>query len=312
MIAVSSSSCAMRSGLRAIPLVDQLGPREHLAAQHRPLTVVLHAEVDACRPGPRTGRRARSWRAGRRSGAALGRAVHRLVDGLHHPLAERVEHRDDERARRSRSARARTARRGCRCTRRCRWRCRPRRSRPSRALRRPGHRRRRPSRPGSAGRRPSSCATARRAVAGDRAVDELGAGGTQRRRRRAPAASAAPGIEVLHEHVGGVDQPVEQRAIAGVLDVELEALLAAIEPDEVAATAPWTVRSYARAKSPMPGRSTLITRAPRSARWRVASGAATACSSETTVMSSSACTSLVEVTAAQRGERVVAIHRSGR
>src|ERR687893_11710 len=49
---------------------------------------------------------------------------------------------------------------------------------------------------------------------------------------------------------------------------------------------PFTVASYERAKSPVPGRSTFITRAPRSASWRVAKGAATACSSATTVMPS--------------------------
>src|SRR5688572_23760388 len=46
---------------------------------------------------------------------------------------------------------------------------------------------------------------------------------------------------------------------------------------------PFTVVSYPRAKSPVPGRSILITRAPRSASWRVANGAATACSSARTV-----------------------------
>src|ERR671916_942321 len=46
---------------------------------------------------------------------------------------------------------------------------------------------------------------------------------------------------------------------------------------------PFTVASYPRAKSPTPGRSTFITRARRSASWRVAKGAATACSKETTV-----------------------------
>src|SRR5918998_3315139 len=49
---------------------------------------------------------------------------------------------------------------------------------------------------------------------------------------------------------------------------------------------PFTVVSYPRAKSPTPGRSTFITRAPRSASWRVAKGAATACSSATTVVPS--------------------------
>src|SRR5690242_19946470 len=46
---------------------------------------------------------------------------------------------------------------------------------------------------------------------------------------------------------------------------------------------PSTVRSYPRAKSPSPGRSTLMTRAPRSASCRVQNGAATACSRATTV-----------------------------
>src|SRR5918997_4725778 len=46
---------------------------------------------------------------------------------------------------------------------------------------------------------------------------------------------------------------------------------------------PFTVSSYPRAKSPTPGRSTFITRAPRSASWRVVNGAATACSRDTTV-----------------------------
>src|ERR1039457_2656730 len=50
--------------------------------------------------------------------------------------------------------------------------------------------------------------------------------------------------------------------------------------------------SYCRAKSPEPGRSILITRAPRSASCRVASGAATACSRVTTVMPDSASTAL--------------------
>src|ERR1700730_19249938 len=46
---------------------------------------------------------------------------------------------------------------------------------------------------------------------------------------------------------------------------------------------PSTRSSKPRAKSPPPGRSILITRAPRSASWRVANGAAIACSSDTTV-----------------------------
>jgi hypothetical protein len=49
---------------------------------------------------------------------------------------------------------------------------------------------------------------------------------------------------------------------------------------------PFTRVSYPRAKSPAPGRSILITRAPRSASWRVQNGAAIACSRLTTVMPS--------------------------
>src|SRR5678816_1574272 len=50
---------------------------------------------------------------------------------------------------------------------------------------------------------------------------------------------------------------------------------------------PLTRSSYARAKSPTPGRSILMTRAPRSASCRVQNGAAIACSSVATVMPSS-------------------------
>src|ERR1700733_2470251 len=49
---------------------------------------------------------------------------------------------------------------------------------------------------------------------------------------------------------------------------------------------PWTKLSYDRAKSPSPGRSILITVAPRSAMCREQIGAATACSSATTRMPS--------------------------
>ena len=53
---------------------------------------------------------------------------------------------------------------------------------------------------------------------------------------------------------------------------------------------PRTRSSYPRAKSPTPGRSILMTRAPRSASCRVANGAAIACSSATTVMPASGLT----------------------
>ena len=49
---------------------------------------------------------------------------------------------------------------------------------------------------------------------------------------------------------------------------------------------PLTRPSYARAKSPLSGLSILMTRAPRSASWRVQKGAAIACSKVTTVIPS--------------------------
>src|SRR4029077_4580104 len=50
---------------------------------------------------------------------------------------------------------------------------------------------------------------------------------------------------------------------------------------------PRTVASYPRENSPTSGRSILMTRAPKSASWRVANGAATACSRDTTVIPAS-------------------------
>jgi hypothetical protein len=71
------------------------------------------------------------------------------------------------------------------------------------------------------------------AVAGDRAVDQVRPAGAQGVGVQAEPFDGARD-EVLHEHVGCVDEPLEQRAVGGVLDVELDALLAAVEPDEVA------------------------------------------------------------------------------
>src|SRR6185436_4011800 len=67
---------------------------------------------------------------------------------------------------------------------------------------------------------------------------------------------------------------------------------------------PRTRESYPRAKSPTPGRSILITRAPRSASWRVANGAAIACSRVTTVRPLSGCMGRSFRGSAQRGSRV--------
>jgi hypothetical protein len=74
------------------------------------------------------------------------------------------------------------------------------------------------------------------AVAGDRAADQPGPVRAQRRRAEPEAVGGARG-QVLDEHVGGVDEPAEEVAVTGFLDVELDALLAPVEPDEVAGLA---------------------------------------------------------------------------
>jgi hypothetical protein len=78
--------------------------------------------------------------------------------------------------------------------------------------------------------------------------------------------------KVLHQHVRIGHQRIENLRGFRLLDIKRQAFLRAVGP---------------RAKSPVPGRSILITRAPRSASWRVQKGAAIACSSVMTLMPSS-------------------------
>ena len=52
-----------------------------------------------------------------------------------------------------------------------------------------------------------------------------------------PARAAAPGRQVLHEDVGAGDDAVQQGVVAGILDVEDDRFLAAVEPDEPGALA---------------------------------------------------------------------------
>ena len=77
-----------------------------------------------------------------------------------------------------------------------------------------------------------------------------------------------------------VEDAVQQRGVVRVLDVGDEALLAAVEPDEIAGQA--LRRPVVAAREVALGRSILMTRAPASARRELQYGAATACSSETT------------------------------
>src|SRR5206468_8158992 len=88
-----------------------------------------------------------------------------------------------------------------------------------------------------------------------------------------------------HQHVGAGQQLLEHGQRGGLLQVQRQAFLGAVDPDKMRGHAVHALVIGPR-KSPTPGRSTLMTRAPRSASWRVQNGAAMACSSETTVMPS--------------------------
>ncbi len=87
----------------------------------------------------------------------------------------------------------------------------------------------------------------------------------------------------IQRYMGYVQEVIAEphQSVLRVLDVELDALLAAVEPDEVACL---TVHGAVvlAGKVADDGRSILMTRAPRSANWHVAKGAATACLSATT------------------------------
>jgi len=86
--------------------------------------------------------------------------------------------------------------------------------------------------------------------------------------------------EVLDEHVGPGDQPPHPRAVSVVAQVDDRRLLAAVQPDEIAAAARGS--AVVPACEVPSGRSSLMTRAPASARRMEQSGAATACSRATT------------------------------
>ena len=88
--------------------------------------------------------------------------------------------------------------------------------------------------------------------------------------------------QVLDEHVGAREQPLEDLRALGVLHVQRHRLLRAVQPHEIARRARRPSCRSARAKSPSPGRSILMTRAPRSASWRRGERRRTACSSATT------------------------------
>jgi hypothetical protein len=92
--------------------------------------------------------------------------------------------------------------------------------------------------------------------------------------------------EVPHEHAGLLGEPSDR--VPAFLGLEVDRVDSLPRLSQTKWAPYRRRRGRSRARSPRPsGRSTLITRAPRSARLRVASGVATACSIDTTVISSS-------------------------
>src|SRR5579883_1685693 len=72
------------------------------------------------------------------------------------------------------------------------------------------------------------------AIAGDRAEDEARMAASQLGRIE-PGARRGTRCQVLQKHIGPCDHAVKERAVLGILDIEHDRLLAAIEPDEIAA-----------------------------------------------------------------------------
>jgi hypothetical protein len=80
-----------------------------------------------------------------------------------------------------------------------------------------------------------------------------------------PHAVERAGREILHQHVAFLHQPLEDFLALGVLGIDRDRALAAVEHGEIEAVGAFTSRSWPRVTSPTPGRSTLITSAPMKA-----------------------------------------------
>ena len=96
---------------------------------------------------------------------------------------------------------------------------------------------------------------------GDRAVDEARVERAHDLRRKAELLDHARPM-VLDIHVGILQQCTQHLALGLLLKVDLDAALVAVERLELRAVEPC---SKLRKGSPIPGRSTLMTSAPRSA-----------------------------------------------
>ena len=122
------------------------------------------------------------------------------------------------------------------------------------------------------------------AVAGNRADDEPRTAPPQLLEIEARARHSAR-HQVLHKHVGPRDQPRQEIPVVRVFDVENDGFLAAVEPYEITALA-FGGTVVAVREIPL-GPLDLDHLVPASARRQVHSGAATACSTDTTSIPSS-------------------------
>ena len=77
-----------------------------------------------------------------------------------------------------------------------------------------------------------------------------------------PHAVERAGREILDQHVALLDQTIEDFLALGMLGVDRDRTLAAVEHGEIEAVGAFDVAQLLRVMSPTPGRSTLITSAP--------------------------------------------------
>jgi hypothetical protein len=100
-----------------------------------------------------------------------------------------------------------------------------------------------------------------------------------------PGAGHGARHQILHEDIGASEEASQNLVVGRVFDIENDGFLAAVEPYEIAAlTAGGPVVAARKIAFRL---SILITRAPALAKRHEQSGAATACSTETTSIPSS-------------------------
>ena len=223
---------ALRVGRKAL-LAGERGLQQHLVAERRPLALVLQAQHHhlAVAGGERTVRIDR--RVARAGARRRRRAVHRVVERVVHPLDQRFEHRDVDVLAAPGLLAVQERREDVRVRVHAGGDVGDRQARLRRLLL------------GARDRDEAGLALDQQvvgllvavravvAVAGDVADDDAGLVRRQRVVRQAEARRRAR-RQVLHDDVGRFDdQPLEDRLRLRMLDVERQALLRAVGPDEM-------------------------------------------------------------------------------